>query len=252
MDIHDTAGHRMSSILTTPEHTTDGLVVLCHGFLSTKNSSTNKALTRLLASHGLAALRFDFFGQGESEGPFEKITVSTAVDQAMTAIDLVRRTGYRRLGLIGSSFGGLVATLVAARRSDLAALGLKCPVPDFPEMLRLEFGDAGIERWKRTGAIPDVTGGTRPIPLIYGFYEDCLTHQVYEAATMISVPVLIVQGDCDELVPLHQSRRLLDALKTKKDLRILPGANHGFTKADDFRTMTEALADWMVTHLKTR
>ena len=37
--------------------------------------------------------------------------------------------------------------------------------------------------------------------------------------------------------------------KTEKDLQLLNGADHGFTKAEHFRTMTTALADWMVKHI---
>jgi dipeptidyl aminopeptidase/acylaminoacyl peptidase len=61
--------------------------------------------------------------------------------------------------------------------------------------------------------------------------------------------VLIVQGDCDELVPLHQSRRLFDILTGEKRLDLLPGADHGFTKGEDFRTMTHSIAEWLVQHL---
>jgi pimeloyl-ACP methyl ester carboxylesterase len=246
---HDPAGHKVAAILTTPPVSTLQAVILCHGFLSTKNSTTNKTLARLLVDRGIATLRFDFFGQGESEGPFEKLTLSTAVDQTIAAIDLVASKGYPRLGLIGSSFGGLVAILAAARRSDLRAVGLKCPVPDFPEVLRLEFGEAGIERWKQRNEIPDVTGGIRPVRLPFAFYKDCLSYDVYKVAESITAPALIVQGDCDELVPLHQAQRLWDALKIEKDLHIIKGANHGFTKADDFRTMTMMLTDWMTRHL---
>ena len=246
---HDAAGHAVAAILSTPIQATDRLIVLCHGFLSNKKSTTNRTLTRLLLDQGIATFRFDFFGQGESEGPFERLTVGTAIDQTLAALDVVKAQSYRRVGLIGSSFGGLVAILVAAQRADLAAVGLKCPVPDFPEVLRLEFGEAGMDRWRRHHEIPDVTGGTQPVRLPFAFYENCLAYDAYKAAEAITAPVLIVQGDCDELVPLHQSRRLCDVIRTEKELQILNGANHGFTKAEDFRTMTNALADWMVKHL---
>ncbi|MGH7232727.1 MAG: alpha/beta hydrolase [Nitrospiraceae bacterium] len=246
---HDPAGHSVAAILSTPSQATDRLAVLCHGFLSNKNSSTNKALTRLLNDQGIATLRFDFFGQGESEGPFEGITVDLALGQVLAALDVARSKGYRRLGLIGSSFGGLVSILAASKRPDVSALGLKCPVADFPEVLRLEFGQAGMDRWRQRNEIPDVTGGTRPVRLPFAFYENCLGYDAYKAAGTITVPVLIVQGDCDDLVPLHQSRRLWEAVAVEKDLKILNGADHGFTKADDFRTMTTVLVEWMINHL---
>ncbi|MBM4122321.1 MAG: alpha/beta hydrolase [Nitrospira sp.] len=253
LTFRDPAGHRVAAILAAPETPTDRLVVLCHGFLSNKHSTTNKVLTAKLVEQGIATFRFDFFGQGESEGPFERITVGIALGQALAALDLVVSQGYRRIGLIGSSFGGLVAVLAAAQfraaGATLACLGLKCPVPDFEEMLRLEFGPEGIAEWKRTGTIPDVTGGRDRVKLHFGFFEDCAGHKGYDAAQSITVPTLIVQGDQDEYVPLHQSRRLLEAFQGEKRLQILPGADHGFTKGEDFRTMTTLLVDWMTSHL---
>jgi pimeloyl-ACP methyl ester carboxylesterase len=249
MTFLDSTGHGISGVLAAPSEPTDRLAVLCHGFLSTKNSTTNKALSRLLLDRGIATFRFDFFGHGESQDPFEQLTVSRTVKQTTAVLDFVEEQGYRRVGLIGSSFGGLVSILIAAQRPKLSALALKCPVPDFPEMLRLEFGEAGIERWKYKGEIPDVTGGAKPVNLRYAFFEDLLTYDAYKAAETIQAPVLIVQGDCDEYVPIHQSRRLLEAIRSVKDLRILAGADHGFTTAEDFRTMAAMLADWIVRHL---
>ncbi|MBI4401671.1 MAG: alpha/beta fold hydrolase [Nitrospirae bacterium] len=252
LSFKDSAGHTVSAVLASPSDGTDRVAVLCHGFLSTKNSTTNKTLTRLLVEREIATFRFDFFGQGESEGPFERTTTTVAVNQTLAALDLVTAKGYRRIGLMGSSFGGLVAILAAAQRPALSVVALKCPVPDFPEMLRLEFGKAGMERWKQSDEIPNVTGGQQPVRLRYTFYEDCLRHDAYKAAETILAPVLIVQGDRDEYVPLHQSRRLYDAVRTEKHLEILPGADHGFTEAEDFRRMTMLLADWLTTHLSAK
>jgi pimeloyl-ACP methyl ester carboxylesterase len=249
LTFHDSAGHRTSGILASPDTPTDRLAVLCHGFLSNKNSTTNKTLTRLLLEKRIATFRFDFFGQGESDGPFEQMTLTTAIDQARSALDLVTTKGYRRLGLTGSSFGGLVSILIASQRPDLLALALKCPVADFPETLRLEFGHERMAHWKQFNEIPNVAGGPRPVPLRYHLYEDCLTYDAYKEAESIRTPTLIVQGDCDELVPLHQSHRLIDAIRVEKWLEVLVGADHGFTKGDDFRRMTTMIAEWMKTHL---
>jgi len=252
LTFQDPEGHRVSGILATLQDNIDRVAVLCHGFLSNKNSTTNKILTTLLLEQGIAALRFDFFGQGESEGPFEQITVSLAVKQALAALDHVASKGYRRIGLVGSSFGGLVTLLAAAKWPSLYCLALKCPVPDFPEMLELEFGKHGMAEWKRTGTIPDVTGGQGRVKLQYRFYEDCARHLGYDAAKIITAPTLIVQGERDDYVPLHQSRRLYDALQSEKRLEILAGADHRFSRPEDFRRMTTMLVDWMIQHLPAK
>jgi pimeloyl-ACP methyl ester carboxylesterase len=248
---HDDMGSSVSAVLNTSSES-EAIVVLCHGFLSNKNSTTNKTLTRLLNERGMGTFRFDFFGQGQSEGRFEDVTVSLAIGQAMAAVDHVVARGYQRVGLAGSSFGGLVGILCAARRSDIGCLALKCPVVDFAEELRLEFGPEELTRWKATDTIPNISGGTERLRMKYVLYEDSLRHIAYEPATRITAQTLIVQGDRDELVPLHQSRRLFDSLKGPKRLDLLPGADHQFTKGEDFRSMTTAIVDWMATYLGPR
>lgn len=245
----DATGSSISAILAEPIHKSDRAVILCHGFLSTKESRTNRRLTELLVPKGIGTLRFDWFGMGASAGDFGHLTVSRCRDQLEHAIALMQARGYGKLGIIGSSFGGFITLLVSGAYSPLQAIGLKCPVPDFPEMLELEFGRAGMDEWKRTNHIPDVTGGRTPIALDFSFYEDCRRVNAYESARHIHAPVLIVHGERDELVPLHQIYGLEKALPGKKELVLLPGADHQFGKPEDFRTMTVQLADWMHVHL---
>ena len=245
----DPQGHTVAFLLTAPDNGTDRIAVLCHGFLSSKTSTTNKTLTRMLIDQGIATLRVDFFGHGESQGPFELITNTLAVQQAQAALALVQQKGYKKIGLMGSSFGGLVATLVAAQRTDLACLALKCPVVDFAEELRLEFGDEGMAQWKATDTVPDILGGPDRVPLRYAFYEDCLRQIAYTPAESITTPTIIVQGDQDEHVPLHQSRQLYEALQGEKHLELISGADHQFTKGEDFKRMTRLIADWLIRHL---
>ncbi|HET7439193.1 MAG TPA: alpha/beta fold hydrolase [Nitrospira sp.] len=249
MTFQDEWGHRVSAILSRPEQPTGTVVVLCHGFLSNKNSTTNKTLTRVLNERGLATCRFDFFGHGESEGSFEDITTSLAVGQAAAAVAHVTSQGYKRIGLVGSSFGGLVSILTTAQLQAIACLALKCPVVDFAEELRLEFGPDEMARWQATDTIPNLMGGTERVRLKYRMYEDCLQQIAYGPAAHITAPTLIVQGEQDELVPLHQSRLLLEALRGPKRLDMLPGADHQFTRGEDFRTMTTAITEWLVGHV---
>jgi len=236
------------AILTKPNHSTFPLAILCHGFLSNKNSTTNKRLTELLLPHGIGTLRFDWQGMGESGGSFEDMTVTACSNQLSHIINFMVSEGYHEVGLIGSSFGGLLSIIVGATHPELKAIGLKCPVPDFPEVLELEFGRDAIQTWKRTNHIPNITGGTEPIPLKFSFYQDCCQFNAYEHAQAIQIPTLIVHGDHDELVPRQQIDRLERALAGKKQLHLLKGANHHFARPEDFRTMTVLLADWMTHH----
>ncbi len=252
LTFHDRHGHGIAAILSTPAGPTTRLAVLSHGFLSGKNSTTNKNLTRLLNERGIATFRFDFFGQGDSDGPFEELTTTLAVHQAHAALDLVAARGYDSIGLVGSSFGGLVAILTAAQRGDIACLALKCPVVDFAEELRITFGLEELARWQATNTIPNMMGGSDRVRLRYGFYEDCLKQIAYGPAEHITAPTLIVQGEQDECVPLHQSRRLHDRLGGVKRLDLLPDTDHQFTRREDFHQMTTSIVDWLVSNLMIR
>ena len=239
------------AIFSRPTDPLHSAVILCHGFLSTKESRTNRRLTELLIPQGIATLGFDWHGMGQSSEKLATIGIQKCLDQLNSAFWWLQEQGISRIGLMGSSFGGLMALLFSPRQPNLAALALKCPVVDFPEVLRCEFGEAAMEEWKHTNHIPDILGGTTPIPLDYAFFEECLEFIGYSAAQKIRTPTLIVHGEEDELIPKHQIDRLLASLPQEKRLDLLPGADHRFGRPEDFRIMTNRISQWMVDHLQT-
>ena len=243
------SGVATTGILAQPATHTNRAVILCHGFLSDKNSRTNRRLTELLIPEFIATLRFDWYGMGESPEPFARLSIQKCEEQLDTAFGFLAERNMNQVGLIGSSFGGFIAILSASRYPQLQALGLKCPVADFPEVLRNEFGAEGMERWKRTDHIPNILGGDQPLPLPYAFFKECLAYNGYISASHIQVPTLIVHGDQDEIIPSHQIDRLLASLNVPKHLRLIPGANHQFGRPEDFRLMTTNLTTWMIERL---
>jgi len=220
-------GHT-SALLTEPVKGTTTVAILCHGFLSNKTSRTNLRLTELLVPQGVSTLSFDWFGMGDSSGACTDIKIVTCQAQLESVIAEMKQRGYQHIGLIGSSFGGLLAILVGAKHPELFAIGLKCPVPDFPEMLELEFGQDGLKAWKDTNTIPNVTGGPEPLALNFEFYQECRQFNAYAQAENILSPCLIVHGEQDELVPIHQIHQLHESLAGERKLLLLPEANHHF------------------------
>ena len=95
-------------------------VIFFHGFTGDRMEShwIFVKCARALAQHGIASLRFDFYGSGESEGQFSEVTLQGEISDAQAAVGFFRKqTGIdgRRLGLCGLSLGGAVAACVAAR-----------------------------------------------------------------------------------------------------------------------------------------
>lgn len=238
-----------TGIFAQPAAPTNRAVILCHGFPSDKNSRTNRRLTELLIPKSIATLRFDWYGMGESSEPFAHFRIKKCEEQLDAAFRFLTEMGISSLGLIGSSFGGFMAIISAPRHPHLQALGLKCPVVDFPEVLRLELGTDAMDRWKRTDHIPNILGGEYPISLSYSFFEECLAYNGYISASRIQAPTLVVHGDQDEIIPAHQIDRLLTSLNVHKNFRIISGANHQFGRPEDFRLMTTLLAHWMTDRL---
>lgn len=241
-----------SAVLAEPERPTPVAVLLCHGFMSSKESGTNRTLTGQLLSKGIALCRFDFFGHGESDGPFEKLTLTGCLAQTEGMIGWLRGNGYSRIGLVGSSFGGLVAIQTAAAHPDLFALALKCPVSNYPPIWRERLGEAGMAHWKESGLLSFATpqGKAR---LEYAFYEDLLQYNTYGAAARIQSPTLIVHGEADEDVSFDQSLRLFDTLRLpnhQREIAPIPGADHEFSKPDDFKRMTDLIEGWILDHTR--
>ena len=247
MVFSDRDGRRISAVLDRPASANSKGVVLCHGLFGFKDSVTNRVLSRLLNERGLTTLRFDYFGHGASEGTLQDLLLTTLIGQTEAAIDVLRAQGIVEVGLLGSSFGGLVAVLVAARMRSLKALALRCPLADFPDLLRQRYGRVAVELWRRIGTVPPSIGN---VPFHSRFYDDCTQYDAYKAATHVAAPTLIVHGGQDELVPLPQVQRIYHSLRAEKHLELIPSADHRFSRQADFSRMTDQLAGWLVRHVR--
>ena len=223
------------------------IVIMCHGFTSKKESKVYVQMQEILMSHNLASLRFDFFGHGESGGKFEEITVSEGVDNALSAIAFVKEKGYTKIGLFGSSFGGLVGLMVGAQSPKLFVLALKSPVSNFKDKLNVKgFGD--LDDWKKAGY---TYYEDKPYPkckVNHSFVDDWENNDGYVAAETISIPTLIVHGDADKVVPVEQSKKTVGLLKNGK-LEIIPGAGHPYKDPEHFKQMLKLISEFIVKHV---
>lgn len=217
------------------------IVVLCHGLSSSKDSRTYVSLQEILNNHKISTFRFDFFGHGESEGEFENVTISEAADDILNAIKFLKQLGYTKIGLMGSSFGGMASILVASRIKDLFVLALKSPVSDYLGKLIAQRSKQEIEMWRRRGFIYYSSNG-RKLKLL--FFEDAEKINGYEAAKKIKTPTLIVHGNEDETVPIEQSKKTASLIKNSK-LEIIKGANHRYSDSQHFEKMLSLISTFI-------
>lgn len=233
----DSKGNKVCGILSNPSLDCNiPIIILCHGFTTSKDNSTYTRLEQILNKENIATFRFDFFGHGESEGNFEDITISKAVDDIESAVQYLKAKGFSKLGLMGSSFGGMSSLMAASHSSDLFVLILKSPVSDYLEVEKLRKTPEEMEEWKVKGWIFH-----KDRKLNYTFVEDFANNNAYEVARNITVPTLIIHGDDDDTVPIEQSKKLASTIQNSK-LEIITGADHKYTQPEHFDKMLNLIS----------
>ena len=206
-------------------------VMFLHGFTGSKIESHRLFVetARALASAGIAALRFDFRGCGDSAGLFRDMTVSGQCADARAALRFLKRhpdVDAKRLGLLGMSMGGMIAALTLAETRAFRCAVLWNPVAS-PRMLRDRRMVAGMpEQLKKFGVVDQ--GGW-----IMGarFVEELGTVNPVRAAARIRTPVLLVVGTEDDVVPPCNAADYRAALEQNRctfHTHAVTGAGHAF------------------------
>lgn len=225
------------------------ITVMAPGFTSKRQNSTNRKLTELLIPKGIATLMIDLSGHGDSEGDIADQTLTKAKSEISCVFNKVRELDWvdkTRIALLGSSFSGNAMLLYAATDSQLKAIAMKSPITNYAEVRERQLGKDRIKEWRTKGYI-EVPGG---VTSKYEFYEDALRIDTYTAIEMIKAPILVVQGDQDEDIPMTHVERLKKVLNFNKDrLEIIHGADHGYTNPQHFGKMISILDTFLTDHL---
>lgn len=245
---NNSKGNKLCGILSNPNLSiSTPIIILCHGFSTTKNAHTSIKLQEIINQNNVSTFRFDFFGHGESEGKFEDITISEAVDDTLNAIKLMKKLGYTKIGLFGSSFGGITALMTASKIKDLSILILKSPVSNFQEIELERKSKKELDEWKSNGFTYYIDGKGIKHQLNYTFFEDFKNNDGYEAAKKIKIPTLIIHGDADEIVPIKQSQKTVNIIKNCR-LEVINGANHKYSEPKHFEMMLEFVSRFIMEH----
>lgn len=238
-------GDNLVGILTATKKR-DLIVIITHGFSSNKNTKNFVKLSKMLSKSKIASLRFDIWGHGESDGKLEDISISEAVDDALCAIKLVKKLGYKKIGLIGSSFSGISSIMAASKTSDLSFLILKSPVSDYWKLENERYTKKELTDWKIKGFILYEDDGIFK-KINYSFVDDFKNNNAYKAAKKITISTLIVHGDFDKDVPHSQSKKLVSYLPNAK-LITIKNANHRYTNKIHAKQMLKTIFDFISIH----
>lgn len=213
-------------------HAADGerWLLFCHGFGSDKEGSYERRCERARAA-GYDAVRFDFRGVGESDGEFPASTLSTRLADLRAVADYFDPETY---AVFGSSFGGLVALHAAAWDERVETVVCRSPVTD------LSVYDERARRVRETGPIDHPSGHTVDERL----FDDLDTYDTAAAVERIAVPVAVVHGADDEVVPPAGSFETAACLDGDALVRQVAGEGHVFSDEGE-ELLWRITLDWL-------
>ena len=204
------------------------MVLLLHGFTSSKDDFVISGLADELQSRGIASIRFDFNGHGESEGRFEDMTVLNEIEDAKKAFSYAAAIrGVTGVAVAGHSQGGVVAAMLAGELGNgkIRAAVLLSPAAILQDEIR-------------NGRLFEASFDPSNLPeniLALGhrvgreYLRTAMALPFYRTASAYKGPVRIIQGTGDNVVPVSCAERVHDAI-AQSDLVLLPGLNHSYTQ----------------------
>lgn len=217
------------------------LVWLC-GFRSDMSGTKAAALHAWAEAEGRAFLRFDYSGNGRSDGAFTDGTISAWLADTLATLD-AKTDGP--LILVGSSMGGWIALLAArARPERVRALMLIAPAPDFTQRLMWpELPEEARHAIMETGHWDRPSAYGEPTPITRALIEDGRDHLLMGARIPFDGPVRILHGQRDPDVPWRLSLELAERL-TSADVRItfVKGGDHRLSTPPDIKLLEDTIA----------
>ena len=208
------------------------MVILMHGIFSSKDYIPMPQLAKGLAKAGIASIRFDFDGHGKSEGRKQDMTIGKELADARAIWNYVQGLPYvSKVGLLGHSQGGVVASMTAGR---LATEG------SAPTGLVLLAPGSVIKEACQGGKFFNARFDPKDPPeyiRCWGMYrlgrEYLVTTQqldIYGTAATYTGPVLLLHGDRDGIVPMWCSERFKQTYGDHATLQVVEGENHTITR----------------------
>ncbi len=222
-------------------------VCFFHGFTGNKAEAHRifVATAEELVKRGIAALRFDFRGSGDSEGEFVDMTFSSEVSDALKAVEYLQsRNDISSIAVLGLSMGGAIAATVAGELEDLKAVVLWSAVGNFMDCY---VGDNVKEAAKN--GFPIEWGGYQ---IGEDFVLDIVKHKPFESISKTKAPVLIVHGTKDMAVQTEQAYKYQEVLENAKvphKVHIVEGADHCYCRKDWKKEVIQESVDFLEKHL---
>lgn len=242
----NTAGQQLSGVLDLPHGDPRAYALFAHCFTCSKNLKAATNIARAMTAAGIAVLRFDFTGLGQSEGAFEDTSFSSNVADLLAAVSWLTAEHRAPEILFGHSLGG-TAVLQAAPQVPSAVAVATIGSPADPEhvahMLR------GAEDTLRDEGVAEVQLGGRPFLIRQQFVDDLSRHDLPGSIASLRKALLVMHAPLDDIVEIDNASALFVAAKHPKSYVSLDNADHLLSRNEDSRYAGEVLAAWAARYL---
>jgi len=237
-------GEQVVGMLHLPKKKKCPAVVCFHGFTGNKPEAHRLFVlaARELARNGVAALRIDFRGSGDSSGDFSEMTISRELEDARAAMKFIRRrpeVDPARVGVLGMSMGGMVSALLLGEDKKVTVAVLWSPVANFHRLWSTRMTPQ-VEADLAAKGIADYGGW----PVVKKFIEDGMTHDPVKSLAKSKAEILVLHGDIDDAVPVEESARYTNAARRE----IIRGADHVFSSLAWTKQVLDLTSSWFLRH----
>ena len=242
VQFENASGHKLAALLDLPmDDEPIACALMAHCFTCSKDYKGVARVSRALAAEGVAVLRFDFTGLGESEGDFSDTTFSSNVADLVAAAGFLDRELEAPKILIGHSLGG-AAVLQAAARIPSATAVATIAAPSSTGQLAgmIRSSNAEIDR----AGEAEVAIAGRPFRIRKEFLDDLSATNMHEAIANLGRALMVFHSPLDTTVGIDHAMEIFEAAQQPKSFISLDRADHLLSDADDARYVGWMIAAW--------
>lgn len=219
-------------------------IVFSHCFTCSKETITTFRLSRLLAGHNCAVLRFDFTGLGGSKGMFSATDFSTTQDDLRSAIHYLQQHYYSPAFLMGHSLGGTTSLSIAQEIDSVT--GVVCIAsPSSPDHVLHHFGHSLTLLEQNIPASFEVAG--QYFDIEPGFVDNVRHFDMPACLAGLDKPVLVFNVENDALVDENNAREIQQWVKGRTDIVNLTNTDHLLSDRQSSEAVARQIVAWMKT-----
>lgn len=240
-------GYELSAKLEFPLlQKPDAYAVFAHAFTGSKSLKATRNISRSLTLNGIAVLRFDFTGLGDSEGEFSDTNFTSNVEDIIAAAQYLTDHYEAPKIMIGHSLGGAASIFAASQIESVVAVAT-IGTPSEPEHVT-HLLESGLEEIEATGkAIVNIGG--RSFTIKKHFLEDLKSKDMYEVLRDMKKALLVMHSPQDTVVEIDNAAEIYKAAYHPKSFVTLDKADHMLTNKDDAYYAGNVIASWVIRYI---